>query len=139
MSKCPFNKSVGVGCPFYRVKDKGDYCACLQGDCPVEGPVEEVTVLDTTNTKPVVVQETRPIPSICYSAEDFFDVHEEDGVTLEEALLNRLWMIWEELDAREEERLNRNCLYSIPWGTLCDAGIEILKYLKTHASYYDRD
>ena len=136
MSKCPFNKSVGVGCPFYRVKDKGDYCACLQGDCPVEGPVEEVTVLDT---KPVMVQETRPISSICYSAEDFFDVHEEDGVTLEEALLNRLWMVWEELDARQKERLNRNCLYNVSWEALCEAGIAIFEYLKTEASYYIRD
>lgn len=134
MSTCPFNKVSGIGCPFYRDRGKGDYCACLQGDCPVEGPEEEAV-----DTKPVVVQETRPIPSIYYSAEDFFDVHEEEGITLEEALLNRLWMIWEELDAREKEYSDRNCLRYVPLEALCDAGIEILKYLKTEASYYDRD
>lgn len=139
MSKCPFNKSVGVGCPFYRVKDKGDYCACLQGDCPVESPVEEVTILDTTNVKPVVVQETHPIPSICYSADDFFDLSEQDNITLEEALINRIWMLWEELDARSKNQKNRNCLHNVPWEALCDAGIEIFRYLKSEASYYDRD
>lgn len=139
MSTCPFNKASGIGCPFYRDRGKGDYCACLQGDCPVEGPEEELMVLDTTNTKPVVVQETRPIPPICYSSQEFFDVSNRDGIALEEALLNRLWMVWEELDARSKEYSDRNCLRYIPWETLCDTGIEILKYLKSEASYYDRD
>lgn len=134
MSTCPFNKAVGIGCPFYRVKDKGDYCACLQGDCPVESPEEKVV-----DTKPIAVQETHPYPSKNYSVEEFFDVHEEDGVTLEEALLNRLWMVWEELDARYKERPNRNCLYSIPSRDLCEAGIAIFEYLKNEASYYIRD
>jgi hypothetical protein len=84
MSTCPFNKVSGIGCPFYRDREKGDYCACLQGDCPVEGPEEKVV-----DTKPIAVQETHPIPSKIYSVEEFFDVHEEEGVTLEEALLNR--------------------------------------------------
>lgn len=134
MSTCPFNKVSGIGCPFYRDRDKGDYCACLQGDCPVEGPEEKVV-----DTKPIAVQETRPIPSKIYSVEEFFDVHEEDGVTLEEALLNRLWMVWEELDARYKERPNRNCLYSIPSRDLCESGIAIFEYLKNKASYYIRD
>ena len=133
MSTCPFNKVSGIGCPFYRDRGKGDYCACLQGDCPVEGPEEEVTVLDTTNVKPVVVQETRPFPSMSYSAEDFFDVHEEEGITLEEALLNRLWMIWEELDARNKKQLNRNCLRDMSWEDLCVTGIELFEYLKIEA------
>jgi hypothetical protein len=134
MSTCPFNKVSGIGCPFYRDRDKGDYCACLQGDCPVEGPEEKVV-----DTKPIAVQETRPIPSKIYSVEEFFDVHEEGGVTLEEALLNRLWMVWEELDARYKERPNRNCLYSIPSRDLCEAGIAIFEYLKNKANYYIRD
>jgi hypothetical protein len=134
MSTCPFNKVSGIGCPFYRDRDKGDYCACLQGDCPVEGPEEKVV-----DTKPIAVQETRPFPSKNYSVEEFFDVHEEEGVTLEEALLNRLWMVWEELDARYKERPNRNCLYSIPSRDLCEAGIAIFEYLKNKASYYIRD
>lgn len=139
MSTCPFNKVSAIGCPFYRDREKGDYCACLQGDCPIEGPEEEVAVLDTTNVKPVRVQETRPISSMCYTAEDFFNVSEEEGITLEEALLNRLWMVWEELDARYKERPNRNCLYSIPSRDLCEAGIAIFEYLKNEASYYIRD
>ena len=134
MSKCPFNKTSGIGCPFYRENGKGDYCACLQDDCPVEGPVEEVV-----DTKPVAVQETRPISSICYTTEDFFNVSEEEGITLEEALLNRLWMIWEELDARQKERANRNCLYNVSWEALCEAGVAIFEYLKNEASYYIRD
>jgi hypothetical protein len=134
MSTCPFNKVSGIGCPFYRDREKGDYCACLQGDCPVEGPEEKVV-----DTKPIAVQETRPIPSKIYSVEEFFDVHEEEGVTLEEALLNRLWMVWEELDARYKERPNRNCLYSIPSRDLCEAGIAIFEYLKNKANYYIRD
>jgi hypothetical protein len=134
MSTCPFNKVSGIGCPFYRDREKGDYCACLQGDCPVEGPEEKVV-----DTKPIAVQETHPIPSKIYSVEEFFDVHEEGGVTLEEALLNRLWMVWEELDARYKERPNRNCLYSIPSRDLCEAGIAIFEYLKNEASYYIRD
>jgi hypothetical protein len=134
MSTCPFNKTSGIGCPFYRDREKGDYCACLQGDCPVEGPEEKVV-----DTKPIAVQETRPIPSKIYSVEEFFDVHEEGGVTLEEALLNRLWMVWEELDARYKERPNRNCLYSIPSRDLCEAGIAIFEYLKNKANYYIRD
>ena len=139
MSKCPFNKTSGIGCPFYRENGKGDYCACLQDDCPVEGPEEEVMVLDSTNTRPVVVQETRPISSICYTTEDFFNVSEEEGITLEEALLNRLWMIWEELDAREQERAYRNCLQNVSWVALCEAGVAIFEYLKNEASYYIRD
>jgi hypothetical protein len=134
MSTCPFNKVSGIGCPFYRDREKGDYCACLQGDCPVEGPEEKVV-----DTKPIAVQETRPIPSKIYSVEEFFDVHEEGGVTLEEALLNRLWMVWEELDARYKERPNRNCLYSIPSRDLCEAGIAIFEYLKNKANYYIRN
>jgi hypothetical protein len=134
MSTCPFNKVSGIGCPFYRDREKGDYCACLQGDCPVEGPEEKVV-----DTKPIAVQETHPIPSKIYSVEEFFDVHEEGGVTLEEALLNRLWMVWEELDARYKERPNRNCLYSIPSRDLCEAGIAIFEYLKNKANYYIRD
>jgi hypothetical protein len=134
MSTCPFNKTSGIGCPFYRDREKGDYCACLQGDCPIEGPEEKVV-----DTKPIVVQETRPFPSKNYSVEEFFDVHKEDGVTLEEALLNRLWMVWEELDARYKERPNRNCLYNIPSRDLCEAGIAIFEYLKNKANYYIRD
>jgi hypothetical protein len=134
MSTCPFNKTSGIGCPFYRDREKGDYCACLQGDCPIEGPEEKVV-----DTKPIVVQETRPFPSKNYSVEEFFNVSEEEGITLEEALLNRLWMVWEELDARYKERPNRNCLYSIPSRDLCEAGIAIFEYLKNKANYYIRD
>jgi hypothetical protein len=133
MSTCPFNKVSGIGCPFYRDRGRGDYCACLQGDCPVEGPEKVV------DTKPMVVQETRPFPSKNYSVEEFFNVSEEEGITLEEALLNRLWMVWEELDARYKERPNRNCLYSIPSRDLCEAGIAIFEYLKNKANYYIRD
>lgn len=134
MSTCPFNKVSGIGCPFYRDRDKGDYCACLQGDCPIEGPEEEVV-----DTNPVVVQETRPIPPICYSADDFFDVSSKDGVELEEALLNRIWMIWDELDIRSKGQISQGCLRKIPWEALCDAGLEIFKFLVNKASYYDRD
>lgn len=139
MSTCPFNKVSALGCPFYRDREKGDYCACLQGDCPIEGPEEKVGVIDTTNIKTVAVQETRPISSMCYTTEDFFNVSEEEGITLEEALLNRLWMVWEELDAREQERLYRNCLCNVSWVALCEAGIAIFEYLKNEASYYIRD
>lgn len=141
MSTCPFNKVSGIGCPFYRDRGKGDYCACLQGDCPVEGPEEEVTVIDTTNTKPVVIQEARPIPSMSYSVEEFFNVskEEQDDIGLEAALINRLWKIWEQLDTRSKEQIDRSYLYDIPWEVLCDAGIAIFEYLKTKTSYYDRD